>query len=85
MALGTPSITDSTAFQHRMPNGGIVLSNKSVSALTSLNGNTKTPTANFTLFYKGQAMSFTKGIPFITDASLTAALNTAFSNSPPIA
>ena len=40
-------------------------------------GNIKTPTANFTLPYKGSHVQGRKGIPLVCDAALRAALSAA--------
>lgn len=54
--------------------GGVVQSLTPAQVNTQFSGNTKTPTANFAAHVNGHTLAFRKGVPFVTNAALLAAL-----------
>jgi hypothetical protein len=54
--------------------GGVVQSNTPTQLLAAFPGNTKTPTASFSMHFQGHTLSFTRNVPFVTTPALLAAL-----------
>ena len=74
MPIGTSLLVDSVS--HAIGNGQIQsLSTAQVS--TKYTGAVKTPSANFSMVFQGQHLSFTKNVPFPTTPDLLAALTAA--------
>jgi hypothetical protein len=73
MPLGTPYIPDTIT---DVANG--VHAARTAAAFSAAHpGVTLTPSASFRFHYNGHLLTFTKNVPFITDAKLTAALTAA--------
>ncbi|WP_137010143.1 hypothetical protein [Aquitalea aquatilis] len=70
MSLGTPYVPDLT------PNaqGGVVSNLSATQVQAAYPGQTKTPSASFSITYGGHLLRFTKGVPFVTNPQLTAYL-----------
>ena len=54
--------------------GSVVQSLTPAQMTTQFAGNVKTPTANFSAHVNGHTLSFRKGVPFVTNPALLAAL-----------
>lgn len=75
MPLGTSLISDTLS--HAVGNGQLQQLTPAQLTTKYGAGNSKTPSANFTMKFQGQTMHFYKNVPFVTTPDLLAALTAA--------